>query len=759
MRASILLLLVLASARPCVCNVTQTVTNQNNNFNGVLCSGDPGNDPIVQISFTNLSPTVSDLAPFELNLKKVNSSFSMLISNSVTTGPFSNIAYTITLHNNSIETRINSDGSRTENFDRTDGRYYIVATYPGTDGQPIIMTLPTFDVQEGLNPKLRITKENETISNFSQYESFFNILKDCVNDDPRLRVNPFQCGTDGFRLIIQEINGFTGAAIGVEINRVLTSSERSSLITSAGFPLKGFSDNTTTLNLTPGKFFNITLVYVGQGAWKPTFATMHYKAGDWDLVIWDNNTRNSYEPLNQYDDDVFGSKLLWNKKSTSTDPNSATLENPTFASLPNNHNLMFAKVENVGCAASPADVDLRLYWTIARTDELFSDHWLYTPGNQISINLIFQPGGSEITIASPTQVNPYNTNSSPFKIPSVLPQSTYTIPWTQGVKWYPPNPQYYKDASLGGGATNARPSICLLARINDPMSQEDPIVWEPTGTTDKILPYAKNNNNVATRNTVLYDDPNFLIAPNNYHYGTSTVVVNNSDPSSRNVNLCLDRIMPVSPLTFLNRGYVEIFVTNSIQSLWVSGGMQSTNLVITGTNSFRVTNDEHACLNNITLPANYKDGQIGARFVTELSKPLPMANEYYEFQISQLDNTSNTTGSNTLLYFDIEPTRPQGVNGGQGGGVANLNIDQSSGTIGLTVYPNPAGDKFRLSLTGSTNKTFDKVEIVNLNGAVVKTFENISSDFEYNMTGFSTGLYFIKVTSGDTHQVLKLQLQ
>jgi hypothetical protein len=58
----------------------------------------------------------------------------------------------------------------------------------------------------------------------------------------------------------------------------------------------------------------------------------------------------------------------------------------------------------------------------------------------------------------------------------------------------------------------------------------------------------------------------------------------------------------------------------------------------------------------------------------------------------------------------------------------------------ITIYPNPTKNSFALTQDAS------KVEIYNIAGQLVKTFNNVISNQQLDSTHLETGLYLIKIT-------------
>ncbi|MCF8367304.1 MAG: T9SS type A sorting domain-containing protein, partial [Bacteroidales bacterium] len=73
----------------------------------------------------------------------------------------------------------------------------------------------------------------------------------------------------------------------------------------------------------------------------------------------------------------------------------------------------------------------------------------------------------------------------------------------------------------------------------------------------------------------------------------------------------------------------------------------------------------------------------------------------------------------------------------------------------IRVSPNPAKDK--ISISGIDNYPVN-VEILNVKGQVVLTFDNLSAS-EINLSGLSRGMYFIHIQNNDFDVTRKLVIR
>jgi hypothetical protein len=666
-------------------------------------------------------------------------------------------------------------------YTRSSGNYFAKIIVDNNTNPNLNFTRQSSNIfiQVGINPQF-------TINNSSPFGgggavNHLTLLSGCDNGEVILRLKSDQtCAVDGFKIMMVE-KDIDGNYIGNTYNRPLTQSEIDNIkgANAPGISIKTINSNVTngsnngSITITAGKWYDIFLVYCPGNIWLLSKTSLHYKSGNWDLVIKDNTLNQfnfkqlGYEPGDKWNNDLFKSPDLINKLSNSLFPASTTHENPDFVTNAGNTNKLITTVTNIGCAASPANVPLRLFWTRARTEELYNKHWVYDMTNntvQSAVNNSFVTAGSEITILNPTINNPYNANSSPFLLPSIAPLTVYKTPFANGVNWFPPNPVDYDATNGSMSNNNAHPVICLLARINEKNSASDPILWEPTGINDRINPYVKYCNNVATRNSWLVNEPSFLIKPNGnngggFNYGFGTVLVNNPGLTPKTVNICVDLMPDVLVLNnFNNFGTINIGVTNGLYNQWLLGGQVSENLTVSSPTLFTMTSGTRACLNNVTLPVGFNE-QIGLRFNFN-STLLPASPIELNYQLSQYSILEGDTlyGSNTVYVVNIPNSEPELPNSPNEQKLDNNPIDLELDKIIL--YPNPSYDHVSISFNNNNNQDV-VIEVYDSKGA--KVYQNSSNKSgvgieKISTKDFSNGIYTVMVKTANQTFVEKLTI-
>lgn len=108
-----------------------------------------------------------------------------------------------------------------------------------------------------------------------------------------------------------------------------------------------------------------------------------------------------------------------------------------------------------------------------------------------------------------------------------------------------------------------------------------------------------------------------------------------------------------------------------------------------------------------------------------------------------MDNTS--TISNETATITLQPGEYR-ILGNQ---PAILNAETFAPTQTVTLYPNPAYDRFTLTVPVKI------VEIYSVTGQVVKTFRNSEAGFSFNVSDLSKGVYLVKITDSNNAQSIK----
>ncbi len=147
-------------------------------------------------------------------------------------------------------------------------------------------------------------------------------------------------------------------------------------------------------------------------------------------------------------------------------------------------------------------------------------------------------------------------------------------------------------------------------------------------------------------------------------------------------------------------------------------------------------------LRNVVVIANFSVGSqnINPSFPTDVYT-YPMT--WYNL----MDNTPITINSPTATIalapgqFRVYGNRPSTLS----------SEDFATNLNNISLYPNPTKNSFAISADVSN------VEIYNITGQLVKSFTNVISDQELDITNLNSGIYLVKMTNGNgTSQTKKL---
>ena len=145
-----------------------------------------------------------------------------------------------------------------------------------------------------------------------------------------------------------------------------------------------------------------------------------------------------------------------------------------------------------------------------------------------------------------------------------------------------------------------------------------------------------------------------------------------------------------------------------------------------------------------------------AGFTDDLSTEL--GDEFgFEFEIGDTDDFEEGTDNRKYMHF----INPDG-DGGVWDNVTQFNvaiiddikvgIDQSLATVNAKLFPNPAGN----SVQFSSEKVVDQIRIYNVAGSKVLSKVVNSQNGQVNISGLKAGVYFVKLSTGSSSNVIKL---
>lgn len=544
---------------------------------------------------------------------------------------------------------------------------------------------------------------------------------------------------------------------GTRTSRLLTAAELDLLHTYTS-PYLNFKSFTGSNGIKhdfskPKAYYQLILVDKRHGQWRPNFKFIQFKDDPADFKMSDNLRDLGFEPNQKVDYDIYHSPYLFNRNVPSSAVAPYALyenihQNPDFVTIAGNENRLHYVYDNIGCNTTDISGELRMYWTRARTDELWDVHWKFNPdllinGVRSAYTGLNVPAGSEITILNPTPLNPYNATSDPNTVWAEASPSLNTYSNTGEKRWFCPDPRHFDaiNGSMSSSTGVARPVICFLAKINTPNSLHDPIVYEPTTGRLPVDPFVRNNNNVVTRNSLIYDDPDFLVdrGDRDWDYDFSTIWVNNPTNTPRTQDICIEVINNEYSQDFRDFGRIELGTTDGIWSTWVANGMNLNNVSVLEPTLFEVT-DSTGCINNITIqPRSYE--QIGLRFVYDGNVQLPSTPMHFTYRVRPV--FSEAIGTNTIIDMTVPTQSPVGQSSYKREPIRRNQLVNED----FIVFPNPTEGKVLITstVTGNVQTT---LQIRDSKGLLIQqTIKNSIDSTIFStildLTGLRDGIYSI----------------
>ncbi|HYG40079.1 MAG TPA: T9SS type A sorting domain-containing protein [Cytophagales bacterium] len=330
--------------------------------------------------------------------------------------------------------------------------------------------------------------------------------------------------------------------------------------------------------------------------------------------------------------------------------NNQSHQNAKYSYGDGSWNRVFAMVRNRGCQTSPS-ANLRLYWTVARSFEMWKEHWLNYQSNSTVAGTNWMyignnstnpkvPLGGEITINTPmTPMSSYSYSaaSSPVSISPLAGGERRII---TPVGWRAPNPDDFKSGFDLKIRPDGWPVICLLARLEstgDPMfnEQDRDVFWNVV-----------DNNNIITLNTYVTNNDGTYdrVAPGTYT-GTGpnwqsrmgVLFINNPTSTSRIVNLSFNELQLDSPAApeFNDYGFAVLAFDQDLWDKWDAGGRIGSGISVIEDGLVKVTDPTTATLQNITLTAGEMH-RLGVMFEYYYDS-IPDSNYTYLYSLGEYD--------------------------------------------------------------------------------------------------------------------------
>jgi hypothetical protein len=130
--------------------------------------------------------------------------------------------------------------------------------------------------------------------------------------------------------------------------------------------------------------------------------------------------------------------------------------------------------------------------------------------------------------------------------------------------------------------------------------------------------------------------------------------------------------------------------------------------------------------------------------------------------------TWNTSSTNTVISVTPSVTTSYTVNGTGANGCANISVISQSvsactglnntvaSSIGVVVYPNPNTGSFTIELNNGSVKT---IEVMDVTGRIILTNTSSNDKADFNISGLSNGIYYVRVQSNNSVEVIKIVKQ
>lgn len=369
---------------------------------------------------------------------------------------------------------------------------------------------------------------------------------------------------------------------------------------------------------------------------------------------------NSQQAVDPRAWDIWAAPDIWNRQKPDGMPYH---QNPEYYTTDSNY--LYVRIRNVGCEPSPANADLRLYWSLASTGEKWPGDW--TTAN-------FPPNPSLPAVRQIT--------TTPIDIPVIQPGDATLI--TKG--WRPQDPSLYGPLI---GPPLQQLDACVLARIEESSSYPYGMAINEIG--GNVKHNVLNNNNIITRNFVIRD-----LAEGDKSPLQHLVLVANAELTTENYTIQLINDRAIHPqlsgdLSQVLR--VKLSLGKTLYSKWQAGGLLGEYAAKDDT-EYTVTFDGSSTLelNNIQLLAGEKHA-IYLEF--ELKDPDYIPERPFTIHFRQFVDaeTPELYGNVTYVIKPEDLILEKGTSISEGVNQKNHRYN---------IYPNPVRDEANIVFNGDS---------------------------------------------------------
>ena len=359
----------------------------------------------------------------------------------------------------------------------------------------------------------------------------------------------------------------------------------------------------------------------------------------------------------------------------------------------------------------------------------------------------FCAGGSVSLTSSYGSGNTWSTSATSNSI-NVTTSGTYSVTYTDGSGCSSSSAPVVVTVNTNPSAPVITPSgattFCDGGSIDLTSSQGSGNTWSTSATSNSINVTSSGNY------TVTYTDGNGCSATS----GTTVITVN--------ANPAAPTITPSGATTFCADGNVNLTSSEAGGNTW-STSETSNSINVTSSGNYTVTyTDGNGCsaTSGTTVVTVNPTPSVSITPLSTvcvyhnpstLSGGSPAGGTYSGTGVTggNFDPSAAGQGTHPITYTYIDG------NGCQGMATANITVDGCASLVenelnGVSVYPNPTENKLFIVFDGDF-----KFEILDTRGRIIEG-GNSTSSIELNTSNYTSGVYFVKVTSDSLNATIRV---